>query len=255
MHRKRIPVRRFLNAFALARLVHAFVFAPLDAADINFKADGLKAPVFDSTGHLIRRLTAGSATGPVDSTRLDKGEVDFFAPESADRPTAMLDFEQAVYRKSDESIRGDDTIRLVSPQGTVSGRRYECWLDTGLLKLGSEVKFSSENVRLTGEQGEIHFDPKGAGKTDLIKEATVSGSVMVERTATSKLPFDRAETDLARYSAEQQKLFLKSPVTIWKNGEKAVTEIASGFYEFDLNGTPDIIPTTTPAAGTKVPGH
>jgi hypothetical protein len=240
MHRKRIPVLRVRNAFVLAWLVHLLAIAPLGAADINFKADGLKAPVFDLAGHLTRRLTAGSATGPVDSPRLDKGKVEFFAPESADWPTAVLDFEQALYRKTDESIRGSDTIRLVSPQGTVSGRRYECWLDTGLLKLGSEVKFSSDDVRLTGKQGEIHFDPKGTGKTDLIKEAVVTGSVMVERTGTSKLPFDRAETDLAHYSAEQQKLFLKTPVTIWKNGDKAVTEVASGFYEIDLKAEPKV---------------
>jgi hypothetical protein len=222
---------------ALWLALSALMLAPLGAAEIDFKAEGLKAPVFDAAGSLIRRLTAASAAGPVESTRLEGGRIEFFAPGSAEHATAVLEFDEALYRKSDEIIRGGGLIRLVDPQGTVSGRGYECWLDTGLLKLGADVTFASSTVRLTGRDGEIRFDPKGNGITGPITSAVVTHAT-VERAATAKAPFDRAETELARYSAAQQKLFLKTPLILWKDGRKAVAEVTSGFYEIDLNEKP-----------------
>ncbi|MES1167390.1 MAG: hypothetical protein ABUL68_05245 [Pseudomonadota bacterium] len=240
-HRRRVRLLLVLSTLA---------WAPLGAADISFKAEGLKAPVFDAAGILIRRLTAASATGPLESTRLERGRIEFFAPGSAEHATAVLDFDEALYRKSDESIRGGGLIRLVDPQGTVSGRGYECWLDTGLLTLGADVTFSSSTVHVTGRDGEIRFDPKTSGSTGSITSAVVTHAT-VERTATAKAPFDRAETELARYSAAQQKLFLKTPLILWKDGRKAVSEVASGFYEIDLTEKPDM--ALLPPAATNAP--
>jgi len=224
-----------------ATLIFLCAAVSLGAAELGFSARDLKVPSFDSAGHLIRRLTADSATGPSSSTRLDKGRVEFFATQS-DESIAVLDFEQALYRGTEERISSDSAIKLTAQQGTVSGRGYDCLLEAGLLELKSDVKFYSNEFHLAGKAGTVRFDPKGTDKDSLIKEAVVTGGVTVERTATVQAPFDRAETEFARYGAAEQKVFLKIPVTVWKKGQRSIIEkTASGFFEIDLK------PTGTPA--------
>jgi hypothetical protein len=223
-------------------LIFLFSVATLGAADITFSVNGLKTPVFDASGHLIRRLTAVSAIGPIDSPHLEKGQFEFFAVGSADHPVAVLDFEQADYQKSEERISGADAIKLTTDEATVSGQGYICQLELGLLSLKSQVQYSSGVVRLSGDQADINFDPKGLRKDEIIKEIVVTGTVVVEPTARSARPFDRAETTYARFDAERQRIYLKTPVTLWKNGQKAVNNIGSGFFEIDLKEKPNHSP-------------
>lgn len=223
-----------------ARVMAAFVFAAasMGAADPSVTARGLTVPVFDASGNLLRRLTAVSASGPLASPRLDQGRVEFFAPESRQSPTATLKFDEALYQKADETISGHDAIKFTTHQGVVSGQGYRCLLDAGLLTLTSDVNFVSDAVRMNGEQAEIRFDAKGRKKDDIIQEIVLTGRIVVERAATAKAPFDRAETTMARYEAGEQKVYLQSPVTTWNHGQKSVLNVASGFAEIDLREKP-----------------
>jgi len=210
----------------------------LGAAEVSFVVRNFSLPVFDSAGHLIRRLKADSGTG-LDSPRLDNGRVEFFRPGS-DQPTGVLTFAQALYASRAERISGDGTVKLVAPMATISGRGYECQLETGLLELRSEVTVFNERFRMNGEHAKVDFDPK---QSDLVREATVTGNVTVEPLATASAAFDRAQTESARFSAAEQKIFLKSPVTLWKKGEKGLWEKpGSEFLEIDLNEKPAVAP-------------
>lgn len=222
--------------------------APVFAADFGLTALDLKAPVYDSTGRLIRRLTAASAIGPSQSPRLTKAKIDFFAITSDQNPTAVLIFDQADYRKATETVSDNGLIQLTTEEGTISGRGYVCQVDTGHLTLKSNVTFTSDRVRVAGDQADIRFDPKAGGKDAVILEAVVSGKVTVDRVPTAKAAFDHAETTEARYDAKARKIFLKTPVTLWYKDQKSVTEAGSGFWEIDL---PEPSPPPAPIAPVR----
>lgn len=208
----------------------------LGAAEVSFVVRDLSLPVFDLAGNLVRRLKADSGTG-LNSPRLDNGRVEFFRPGS-DQPTGVLTFAQALYASREERISGAGTIELVAPLATISGRGYECQLETGRLELRSDVTVFDERFRMKGEHAKVDFDPK---QIDLIRAATVTGNVTVEPLATAA--FDRAHTESARFSAAEQKIFLKNPVTVWRKGEKALWEKpGSEFLEIDLSEKPAVTP-------------
>ena len=207
--------------------------AEVKAIDFNFTARDVNAPVFDASGHLLRRLVADSAVGPYSLPHLDKGQIDFFAVDSAER-IAVLTFDQALYHRPEDSIIGDDTVKLVTQQETMTGRGYECRPNAGLLTLRSDVTYESDKVHLTGDRGEMQFDPKGGNRDQMVKDAVVTGNVVVVPAPAAKPEFDRAQTEFAHYDAGAHKIYLKSPVTIWKKGQSSLMNVASGFFEIDL---------------------
>lgn len=220
------------------------VAAPLVAA-VDFtlkKATDLKLPTFDESGRLLRRLTSDSVAGSFQTPHLEKGQVEFFAPESKDQAVAVLNFEQADYTAAEEKISGDGAIQLVTPDGAVSGQGYVCLVKLGQLNLRTKVKFVSARFELTGDQGEVRFDPKEHDRDRLIRDLLVTGAVTLKRTATTKAPFDRAETNSARYSAEQRKIFMKTPVTLWNKGQKTPVDSSLEFFEFDVLDQPPPAP-------------
>jgi len=231
--------------------IFLFTTVSLGAAEPTFTATGVKTPVFDADGRLNYRLTAASAFGPFDSPQLEKGQVEFFSLESQKESVAVLSFEQAKYQKSAETISGNGTIKLVSRDGTISGHGYTCRVVVGLLTLGSQVKFDSRDFRMTGDEAEVHFDPKISQRDEIIREAVVKGHILVEGTADSKMPYDRVESTFARYSAADQKIYLKTPVTVWQHGVSSVTNLASEFFEINLPEKPNQAPGPTSTSVTS----
>lgn len=209
-------------------------------AEAKFAAQGLDTPVFDASGRLVRRLVSASASGTFTATKLTDGYVDFFAKESAEAPAAKLEFKHALYERAAERITGDDSLRLTVParQATLSGLGYGCGVTTGQLTLNADVKYVTPQYRLSGDKAEIHFDPKVAKQEDIIREAVITGTVRVEPMPGAKLGFDKAETTLARYDAEQRKLFLKMPVAVWNKGERGMAQAAGEFFTVEL-GAPE----------------
>src|SRR5438046_3027757 len=140
---------------------HALLLFMLSAAsltattDYSLTARELKAPVFDVSGHLIRRLTAETANGSMTAARLEKGRVEFFAPASAEQVLALLDFEHARYTKDGETIDGDDVISFTSKDGVVRGRGFTCKLETGELTLNSAVTYNSDRFKLSGDHADL----------------------------------------------------------------------------------------------------
>ncbi len=218
---------------------------PALAADLSLVMRDVTTPVYDASGHLIRRLTADSASGPFSSPHLENAKIDFFALHSATVSSATLTCAHAFYDRATETISGDDLVQLASPKGVVSGHGYVCQVDAGRLTLKSKVTFSADRAVLRGTEAEIRFDPKGGNQDQVIREVVVSGTVTLEPGA-ADLAFDRAETTHARYDASQQKIFLKAPVTIWRKGQKSVTDVRSGFVEINLGEKAVPVPAAAP---------
>jgi hypothetical protein len=208
------------------------------ATDYTLKARRLTAPVFDAAGQLTRRLTAASAVGSLTESRLENGQVEFFAPASADQVVATLEFDAAHYVNAAERIDGDGTIAFTAPDGTVRGRGFTCELETGRLTLAADVTFTAPAARMTADRGELNFDPKAPGGDRAIKAATLADHVVLERAPTAKAPFERAETAFARYRADEGKIFLQTPVTVWNHGKKALMQSPAGFIAIELAEKP-----------------
>lgn len=206
------------------------------AAELNFTSHDVSTPVYDAAGHLVRRLTAATAKGPVTKPEMEGGQIDFFDIKAPTEPRASLAFDHAVYDKATETIHGEDALKLTDParQEVLSGKGHECEIAQGRLLLRAAVTWDSPLVRLTGDRAEVRFDPKAPKQEALIRTATVTGDVILDRKPTPDHPFERAATTEARYDAAVGKIYLKSPITIWKNGEKAEWSTKVGFVEINL---------------------
>ncbi|HVU35465.1 MAG TPA: hypothetical protein VHE61_18650 [Opitutaceae bacterium] len=205
---------------------------------VDFAESDLRLPIFDASGHLLRRVTAASAFGPLDAPRLEQGRVDFFAADAETAPVATLLFDQAVYGRATEQLTGGGAITFTSGAGTLSGQGYECRPGAGWLTLQRQVKFASGDIVATGDQADVHFDPQGRKGEDMVRRVRLTGRVVVVPAAAAKVPFERVESTEARYEAGEQKIYVKTPVTVWKNGQRGVMELASGFWELSLSPLP-----------------
>ncbi|HUR57301.1 MAG TPA: hypothetical protein VM029_06305 [Opitutaceae bacterium] len=208
------------------------------AAERSVEARGLNAKTFAEDGRLLRHLTAESASGPFTAPTIQHGKVEFYAREPADRGAAVLQWTEAKYLRAEETIVGNEAIALRTDEANVSGWGFRCALEAGRLELKSDVRFSSPTFRMSGREALVLFDAKGS-KTAVIRSIEVTGDIVMERTPTLKAPFERAESSFARFSAEENKVFLKSPVAAWRKGERMMLEVASGFVEIDLGETAD----------------
>jgi hypothetical protein len=208
-------------------------YASAAPVDFNFSTHDVKTTVFDASGHLVRRLSAQTATGPIDATQLEQGRIEFFSPSSAVAPTAVLTFDHALYQQTDGTIRGEDGVKLTSAGVIISGQGYECRLATGELALRSNVIIDYPGMHLTGGEAEIRFDAKGH-EGEILKEITVKKQVVVVGDAVGKDPVDRAETSVARYNPAEQKIYLKNPVLVWRNGERGEISTAEDYTVFDV---------------------
>lgn len=218
----------------MCALVLLFLAAAVQAAELSGNAQGLRTSSFSDDGRLIRKFEAQSATGPFASPVVERGKVEFFDENSGDRAVALLEWARAKFLRADEVIVGDERIQLSTAEGIVSGVGFRCSLQIGRLDLRSKVNFSSADFRISGNEAVVEFEAKGKKKNEVIQRIAITGNIVVERTATAKAPFDRAETGFARYSAEENKLFLKTPVLAWRKGERTEIETLSEYLEIDL---------------------
>jgi len=181
----------------------------------------LTIPQLDAAGHMIRRLKAESATGPLKTPKLSMGVVEFFRPQETNpEKLATLRFNEAVYHSTEEIINGDCLINLDSPRGDLNGVGFNYQLITGKLVLKSSVVIDLPNAHVTGETAEAFFNQNTAIQDSFIQQATISGKVTVTGIKSDKYPFDRAETAKAVYTASDGLLRLSSPVICWRNGQQ-----------------------------------
>lgn len=215
-------------------------------------ARDLRVSTFGEAGNLIRKLTALSASGPLVSPILEGVTVEFFGDDPDLGILAVLNFTNARYQRADETVTGDSSLQLTTDKWTIAGLGFNCDLAGGRLDLQASVKFKSAAIRMTGDRGEIDFETDGRKQKDMIRKIAVTGNIVLEREATTEAPFDRAECTFARFSAEEDKVFLKTPVTTWRNGERFVTDAKSGFLEINLSDKePNKSVETTPISASR----
>jgi hypothetical protein len=244
------------SSLTLGKITHmhatiCFLFAASVAqcAVKSFDAQGLRASSFTDDGRLQRKIAAESASGPFATPIVEKAKVEFFGKDSATTAVAVIEAQRAQYLRAEEVIAGESTIQLSTEDGAVSGKGFRCALDMGYLELRSEVRFVSSSVKMSGDQATVQFDAKLKQK-DVIREVLVTGHIVVERAPTAEAPFDRAECSFARFEAARNKVYLKAPISAWRNGEKTVIDVRSGFVEFDLREKPNKAPEPTTTAVT-----
>jgi hypothetical protein len=228
-----------------------FLAISLNAAERSVEAHGLNVRSFAEDGRLLRRFIAESATGPFTSPVVKQGRVEFYGKGVDSQANAVLDWPEATYVRSEEAVIGDGVVQFTTEKGKVSGRGFRCELEIGRLALKSDVKFSSEEFRMSGRQAAVDFDAKEGKREEVLRTIEVTGEIVVERASTTKAPFERAECSFARYVAKERKVYLRSPVAVWRSGLRSTIEVASGFVEIDLDEeAPNKSPEPTPGAVT-----
>lgn len=222
------------------RIILSFLPAVLMATEPSFTSRDMKAPVYDASGQLIRRLHAATASGPTSAPKLEQGRVEFFDPKSGEQPIGLLTFDRTRYDRPTERISDDGAITFASlaRQETISGRGYVCELEAGRLTLRADVRFSSPRFDLTGDQADVRFDPRARANDAAIREVVLTGKVTLDRAASPGVAAERIETTHARYDAAEQKIYLRSPITSWRNGQKIVSEFGTGYFEINLAPVP-----------------
>ena len=205
----------------------------------------LRIPELDSSGRLIRRLTAASATGSFDLLKLVNGAVEFYPLQSLDALTlGTLDFDDALFHRSIGVINSGGRVHFISSQGELAGIGYRYELTQGRLVLNSSIVLNLPMAHITGNQAEANLVQPSSARDFIISDATISGGVIVTGINSEKYKFDRAETASATYTGNDDVLTLASPVTLWSKGQKSVIEA----QEIKINiERPNQLPHPVPA--------
>lgn len=205
------------------------------AAEKSFEARGLKLSSFGEQGQLIRQITSETATGPWDAPVAKNGKVEFFKSGTTSDSLGVITWTEATYRKREERIIGNDHVMFSAQGATLEGKGFQCDLTSGHLNMLSEITASFEKFHASGEKALIVLDPKVKDSRELVRFAEISGRVIVTPSASADYPFEKAQTPLVKYNAAENKLLLKSPVTLWKEGKSELAETTdSEFLEINL---------------------
>lgn len=225
----------------MARVVLCFFLTAVlaSAAERSLEARGLHLSSYDDQGRLLRKLSSALASGPVTRPTVKEGKVEFFGPDSARLPEAALEWREATYLRPDDVILGDGTVRFSSEKGMLSGQGFHCDLKSGHLQLKADIRAKVRGIRIEGDRAEVYFDPQGK-KTmaERIRQADISGNVVIHPDKMPGFDFEKAECALVRYDAAENKLRLKTPVTLWKEGAHWVIDTReSEFLDYNLGQT------------------
>lgn len=186
----------------------------------------LVVPEFDAGGRMIRRLKAETATGRlIEKSQLKNGVIEFFeASDGGDAQIATLGFKDAAYDQARHTVEGDGRVVLRSAKGDVAGEGFFYDIDRSRLLLKSAVVIDHNDVRVAGNSGEILLAQAPSAKEALIKEATLKGGIVVSGKLDPKLDIEKAESEQAVYTANDEIITLSSPIYIWRKGVKMPAE-------------------------------
>jgi hypothetical protein len=185
--------------------------------------NNLDLPLFDTSGRLVRRLVAASATGSLEVLVLKSGTVEFFGAEGAEpEPIGTLTFADATYRKAAGVIESDGPMQLRFANGTLAAVGFRHELLTGRLLLRSAVVLDFPEAHVTGREGEVLLTQNEADQATLVSSATIRGDVAItEFKAIKEISADRLETTSATYTGKDSILRPASPVTMWAKDKSA----------------------------------
>lgn len=183
-------------------------------------------PEFDTSGRMVHRIKAETATGAVSAiSQLKKGSIEFFeVSSSGNAPVATLDFNEAIYDRSAQIVEGGEHVALRSPKGDVAGEGFHYDIARSRLVLKSAVTVDHNGVHLAGNSAEIILAQAPSAKDALIKVATLKGGIVVSGKLDPNLEVDKIESDRAVYTATDEIITVSSPVYIWRNGVKTPAE-------------------------------
>ena len=183
-------------------------------------------PEFDAAGRMIRRFKAEAATGWLtEKAQLRNGVIEFFETSSGgDVQVATLCFKDAVYERAHQTLEGEGHVALSSTKGDMAGEGFFYDIGHSRLLLKSAVTIDHNGVHVTGNSGEVILAQAPSTKDALIKEATLKGGIVVSGKLDPKLDIEKAESERAVYTGNDEIITLSSPITIWRKGIKTPAE-------------------------------
>lgn len=186
----------------------------------------MRVPEFEAAGRMIRRVTAETATGGLTGkSRLKNGTIEFFeASGGGDVQAATLGFKDAAYDRAHQTVEGDGHVALSSARGDVAGEGFFYDMGHSRLRLKSAVTIDHNGVRVAGNSGEIILAKAPSAKEALIQEATLKGGIVVSGKLDPKLDIEKAESEQAVYTANDEIITLSSPIYVWRKGVKTPAE-------------------------------
>lgn len=205
----------------------------------------LSVPEYDAAGNLRWRLKAASAEGTFEDPKLNHGQVELFDDHAEAVPlVGVLSFIEAIYHRTRGKIEGERHIRYRASEGTLDGDGFTYRLSNRHLNITSEVVLESPSARVMSRKADAVLAQNATGAIVGITRAQLSGHVTVTWVPGTKHRFDRAETESAVYTGADGMLELKSPVTTWSRGNKAV--INGSEIKIFIGGLPNQRSGSTP---------
>jgi hypothetical protein len=153
--------------------------------------------------------------------------VEFFAAEAGKPPAvvATLEFEEAVLNRESGQVSGEGLVVLVTEEGRIEGRGFLFDQGKSELRLKSAVVIRWPAARVAAAAARVSLAAGGeAGGGRVVKEAELTGGVVVTELGEAKLGMDRLEAEWARYDAADGLVRLASPVEYWRGAERGRLE-------------------------------
>ncbi len=222
----------------------------------GFLIHDLKVPIYDAAGQLTRTLTAASAEGAIDRPVLKTGVIEFHtAVGEKVAPGSKLSFAEAVYDKAGGFVEGSGPIRFTSSKADLSGVGFHYELETGRLKLRSDVLLEPKDakykgVKIRGESADSLVLQNPTDRSWTLGDTVINGPVATTAVTIAEVRYDRLETDRVTYSAADGIIKVAAPVTGWLGGKKSPL---AGAGEYRLDPAPPAAPVPSPTAEVKAP--
>jgi hypothetical protein len=201
---------------------------PLPAGiEIEIEARGVRLPVFNEAGQLAHRIRAVEAVHRKNDLRLLKIVVEVLSSDGKAQVVGTLKTDEALYRKSDQTIVGDKQLVMTSPEHSVTGQDFIVDLKKSTLLLGKDCHATEKRFDLKSDSMELTYDPSKKIRKDKeegIQTIIAEKNVIVISKDRSALDFDQATTERAVYDAISGIVEIPNEATIIRDGAKGLVD-------------------------------
>lgn len=202
----------------------------------EFSFENLNMPVFGEAGDVEQILTAERGFGQFDRPVLKGGVIEFYTSqgEIVGKGSKLI-FDEAIFVRGEEVVKGSGLIRFQSPRGDLSGIGFTYDIEGKKLTLHSHVVAHFEGTEVVGQSAEAVIRKETPNEKWSIDEAVIMGDVVATGFPERSDKIDRVETDQAKYTRHDGILVLSSPIHFWINGER----VEADADEFRINLSED----------------
>lgn len=211
----------FTTVFLLAFSIYA---KENETIPLSFEGFSMEIPFFSDKGELSHILYAEKASRGKNNPKLEGVQIIFFKDGDPGKSKGKISTSEAIYHPIHKTIRGNDIIKLESPECHAEGIEFHADLVTKIVTIKRNCVASLSGLEIKSEQAIFDFQKiSGADRkeTGILKSLTAKGEVVVINHGNTAYDFDMVNTQLAIYEPITSTITMPDEIRILKDRTSA----------------------------------